>query len=402
MTAVFEAPAGGVCQYELEDWKKVGKRSEKDRLLPVEIQAMEAVNAVVADTEMLSKASVAGNLSARVDASKCQGGYRKLVQGVNDTLDALSAPVQETGTVLRKIAQGDLTARVAGDYQGDHARIKNDVNSMADRLSKSMPQIAQGAQVLAAALEELNAVSQQMSANAEETATQSNVVSAAAEEATKNLQTVATAAEEMTSSIKEIAKDANESARVATSAVKTVDVTNATVAKLGDSSAQIGQLIKVITSIAQQTNLLALKVTIEAARAGEAGKGFAVVANEVKELAKDTAKATEDISQKVEAIPGDTKGAAEAIAHITGVINQINDISNTIASAVEEQTATTNKIARNVQEGAKGGAEVTENIGSVAQAAKSTTQGANDTRTAARELATMAAGLQNVVNRFKF
>ncbi len=402
ITAVFEAAAAGVYQYELEDWKKVGKRSENDRLLPAGIQAMEAVNAVVADTEMLSKAAVAGNLSSRADASKHQGEYRKLVQGVNDTLDAVTAPVQETGAVLQKIAQGYLTAHVEGDYQGDHEGIKNDVNSMTDILSKSMSQIAQSAQVLAAASEELNAVSQQMSANAEEPATQSNVVSATAEEVTKNLQTVATATEEMTSSIKEIAKNANESAMVATSAVKTVDATNATVAKLGDSSAQIGQVIKVIMSIAQQTNLLALNATIEAARAGEAGKGFAVVANEVKELAKETAKATEDISQKIEAIQGDTQGAVEAIAEITGVINQINDIANTIASAVEEQTATTNEIARNVQEGAKGGAEVAENIGSVAQTAKSTTQGANDTRTAASELATMAAGLQNIVNRFTF
>jgi methyl-accepting chemotaxis protein len=189
---------------------------------------------------------------------------------------------------------------------------------------------------------------------------------------------------------------------VATSAVKTAETTNATVAKLGESSAEIGQVIKVITSIAQQTNLLALNATIEAARAGEAGKGFAVVANEVKELAKETAKATEDISRKIEAIQGDTKGAVEAIGEISGVISQINDISSTIASAVEEQTATTNEISRNVQEAARGGSQVTENILAVAQAAKSTTQGANDTQTAAAELARMAAELQKVVAQFKY
>jgi methyl-accepting chemotaxis protein len=189
---------------------------------------------------------------------------------------------------------------------------------------------------------------------------------------------------------------------VATSAVKTAETTNATVAKLGESSADVGQVIKVITSIAQQTNLLALNATIEAARAGEAGKGFAVVANEVKELPKETAKATEDISRKIEAIQGDTKGAVEAIGQITGIINQVNEISNTIASAVEEQTATTNEIARNVQEGAKGGSQVAENIVAVAQAAKSTTQGASDTQTAAGELARMAAELKKVVGQFKF
>ena len=139
----------------------------------------------------------------------------------------------------------------------------------------------------------------------------------------------------MTASIKEIAKNSNDAARVVSSAVKMAENTNSTVAKLGESSGEIGKVIKVITSIAQQTNLLALNATIEAARAGEAGKGFAVVANEVKELAKETAKATEDISQRIEAIQGDTKGSVDAIAQITEIINQINDISNTIAGAVE-------------------------------------------------------------------
>jgi methyl-accepting chemotaxis protein len=387
---------------DLPEYKKIGRRSENDELLPSLTAMMENVEALVADTEMLSKAAVGGKLSTRADASKHQGEYRNVVQGVNETLDAVIAPVQEAGTVLQKIAQGDLTARVTGEYKGDHASIKNDINTMADMLSSSMAQIAQNSQALASSSEELSAVSHQMSANAEETATQSNVVSAAAEQVTKNLQTVATATEEMSASIKEIAKNATEAARIATSAVKTAETTNATVAKLGESSAEIGQVVKVITSIAQQTNLLALNATIEAARAGEAGKGFAVVANEVKELAKETAKATEDISRKIEAIQGNTKGAVEAIGQISTVILQINDISNTIASSVEEQTATTNEISRNVQEGAKGGAQVAENIGAVAQAAKSTTQGANDTQTAAGELARMAAELQKVVSGFRF
>jgi methyl-accepting chemotaxis protein len=177
--------------------------------------------------------------------------------------------------------------------------------------------------------------------------------------------------------------------------------TNQVVSKLGDSSTEIGQVIKVITSIAQQTNLLALNATIEAARAGEAGKGFAVVANEVKELAKQTAKATEDISRKIEAIQGDTKNAVGAIGQISGVIKQVNDISNTIATAVEEQNATTNEMARNVGEAAKGSGEITKNIAGVADAAKSTTQGSEDSLKAAQALSKMSSDLQNLVSQFK-
>jgi methyl-accepting chemotaxis protein len=265
-----------------------------------------------------------------------------------------------------------------------------------------LKQVTDSATVLASAARELTSVSQQMAANAEETATQANVASAAAEQVSKNVATVATGAEEMGASIKEIAKNANEAAKVATTAVKVAEKTNATVAKLGESSAEIGNVIKVITGIAQQTNLLALNATIEAARAGEAGKGFAVVANEVKELAKQTAKATEDISRKIEAIQGDTKGAVEAIAQIGKIINQINDIQNTIASAVEEQTATTGEISRNVAEAAKGSNEIAQNVTGVAQAARSTTEGASNTKDSADELSRIATDLQNLVAQVKY
>lgn len=264
-----------------------------------------------------------------------------------------------------------------------------------------LQKVTVNASLLASASQELTAVSQHMAANAEETSAQSNVASAAAEQVSRNVATVATGTEEMGASIKEIARSANEAAKVATSAVKVAERTNATVAKLGESSAEIGNVIKVITSIAQQTNLLALNATIEAARAGEAGKGFAVVANEVKELAKQTAKATEDISRKIEAIQSDTKGAVEAIAQIGKIINQINDIQNTIASAVEEQTATTGEISRNIAEAAQGSSEIAQNISGVAQAARSTAEGAGNTKSSADELSRIALDLQTLVGEFK-
>ena len=265
-------------------------------------------------------------------------------------------------------------------------------------LKATVKEVTENSQSVASAAEELTAVSQQMSSNSEETSAQANVVAAASEQVSRNVATVAASAEEMSASVREIAKNANDAAKVATEAVRVAGETNRTVAKLGESSIEIGKVIKVITSIAQQTNLLALNATIEAARAGEAGKGFAVVANEVKELAKQTATATEDISQKIEAIQSDTKGAVVAIEQIGKIINQINDIQNTIASAVEEQTATTNEIARNAGEAAKGSTEISKNITNVSEAVKNTTEGAVNTLNAATELAKLAADLKRIVD----
>ena len=292
---------------------------------------------------------------------------------------------------------------VAWSLATQRVRMEQELRANAERDAKRttemeqlIKKLAESATTLGSSAEELTAVSTQMSSNAEETSAQANVVSAAAEQVSKNVQTVSTGVEEMNSAIREIAKNASDSARVAQQAVSAASAANNSIAKLGDSSQEIGKVIKVITSIAEQTNLLALNATIEAARAGEAGKGFAVVANEVKELAKETAKATEDISHKIEAIQADTFGAVDSIKLISDVIAQINDISNTIASAVEEQTATASEMSRNVGEAAKGTAEIAQNITSVAQAAQSTLQGANNSQQASGELARMATELQQL------
>jgi methyl-accepting chemotaxis protein len=312
---------------------------------------------------------------------------------------------------FKRIAKGGREVWIQATYNpvwGISGKVEKVVKYASDITARKVAEaslkttiiaVNQSSQAIASAAEELTATSQQMSSNSEETSTQSNVVASASEQVSKNVATVATSAEEMSSCVKEIAKNANEAAKVATSAVKAAEDTNKTVAKLGLSSIEIGKVIKVITSIAQQTNLLALNATIEATRAGEAGKGFAVVANEVKELAKQTAAATEDISGKIEAIQTDTKGAVAAIGQISSVISQINDFTNTIASAVEEQSATTNEIARNANEAAKGSTEISKNIANVSQAAKSTTEGANNTLNAATELARLAADLKAVVDK---
>ncbi|MGE0042043.1 MAG: methyl-accepting chemotaxis protein [Vicinamibacterales bacterium] len=320
--------------------------------------------------------------------------HRTNIKVGGETLDLLVSPIfDHAGDYIGAMASWELiTEKLAAEERE---------RTMTAQLKEVLGRVGDNAATLSAASEELTASSQQMAGNSQETSAQAGVVSAAAEQVSRNVQTVATGTEEMSASIREIAKNANEAAKVATSAVRMADTTNQTVNKLGESSAEIGKVIKVITSIAQQTNLLALNATIEAARAGEAGKGFAVVANEVKELAKETAKATEDIGQKIEAIQSDTKGAVEAIQEISSIINQINDISNTIASAVEEQTATTNEIGRNVSEAAKGSAEIAQNITTVAEAARGTNDGANDTLRASQELAKMASDLQAIVSSVK-
>ncbi|WP_239456556.1 methyl-accepting chemotaxis protein [Nocardioides solisilvae] len=302
--------------------------------------------------------------------------------------------------VVRAAGEGDLTREMP--VTGDDAigQLAQGLGEVLRTLRGSLGDIGGTADSLAVAAEQLSALSQGMGEGALLTSERAGSASGASVQVSASIQTVATAAEEMTASIREIAKNATEAATVATTAVGVASSARGTVASLGESSAEIGKVIKVITSIAQQTNLLALNATIEAARAGDAGKGFAVVANEVKELAKETARATEDIGQKIEAIQSDTRGAVTAIAEITDVISRINDIQTTIASAVEEQTATTNEIARSVTDAASGASGISADVSQVAAAAEDTRQGVEDTMQAARDLAAMASQLKARVTTF--
>lgn len=254
---------------------------------------------------------------------------------------------------------------------------------------------------LSAAAEELSATATQMAKNSSQTSEQSQSAAAASEEVSKGVQTVATNTEEMAASIKEIAKSSAEAADISKDTMSRAMETNTMINQLGASSQEIGNVIKVISSIAQQTNLLALNATIEAARAGEAGKGFAVVANEVKELAKQTAKATEEITNKINAIQGDSKKAVESIGGIAKVIENLNGISISIAAAVEEQTATTNEVSRVVQESSKGVSEIAETVKIVAGAAQQSSAGANQTLSAAQSLSSLAVKLRDIVKKIE-
>jgi methyl-accepting chemotaxis protein len=271
----------------------------------------------------------------------------------------------------------------------------------SDRQARLVTGIVDNTHALASASEELTSVSQQMSAAAEQTTAQANLVSAAAEQVSGNTRMVSGSIENLVTSIHEIAKSAQDAAAVARRAVDMAGSTSGTMDALGRSSGEIGAVVKVITSIAEQTNLLALNATIEAARAGEAGKGFAVVANEVKELARETARATEDIGGRIESMQADTARAVAAIAEIGSVIGRIDELQTRIAAAVEEQSATTGEIGRNITEATTGTGEIAENIVQVAQAAQSTAEGASNTQVSSQELARMAQALQRLVDDYR-
>jgi methyl-accepting chemotaxis protein len=310
-------------------------------------------------------------------------------------------PIGEAVRVLEEVAAGDLTRRVQIHSADEVGRMGSALNVTLDRLEDAFEGIGTRANGLALAAQEFHGVSDRLAGTAEEASSKASIARASSELVNHNVESAATATEHLSASVREIATNAADAARVATEAVQLAEEANATVAKLGQSGAEIGKVVKVINSVAQQTKLLALNATIEAASAGAAGKGFAVVANEVKELAKETAKATEEISRRIETIQHDTQGAVAAIKKISVVINQINATQNSIAGAVEAQTAASGKISRNVSEAATASAEIAHHIAKVAERVLSTTAGANNTRRAANDLSIMAGDLRRLIGQFK-
>ena len=277
------------------------------------------------------------------------------------------------------------------------ALIARELGAKADAFERDIQGVV--SQVAAAATQ-MEASARTMAANAEETSMQSTTVAAAAEEATVNIQTVAAAAEELSSSIAEIGRQVSHSAAIASSAMDEATRTNDMVQSLAEAAGRIGQVVKLINDIASQTNLLALNATIEAARAGDAGKGFAVVANEVKSLANQTAKATDEIAGQISAIQGETNAAVTAIRGITRTIDEVNQLTASVAAAVEEQSSATAEISRSVAEASRGTAEVAANIAGVADAASETGRMSREVYDAASLLIDESKRMEDQVETF--
>lgn len=313
----------------------------------------------------------------------------------------VAEPLVAAMHVIEAVGQGDLSRKVEVQGQDEVARLSIAFNQMVDRMRETIRMIRVHSVGVGGSGEEIAGLSHQMTEAANATSTQANVVSAASEEIATTIQVLASSSTEMMASIQEISRNTAKASQISQSAVVSAQNTNKIMGKLETSSNEVGKVIQLINSIAEQTNLLALNATIEAARAGEAGKGFAVVAHEVKALAEQTAKATEEIESRIAAIRTDSKGAAQAIEEVTQVIEQINHISTTIAAAVEEQTATTNDISRSMEEVVVGSKEISSNITQVATAAHMTTSAANEARTSSENLDRMSGELAELVSTFR-
>ncbi len=372
-------------------------------------QITAAVDAVEGSVRERSDATVARaeTDAARAERTMLLAGLAGLVltgllgvaltRSITRPLTALTARLVEIAD-----GDGDLTQRADDSRHDELGTLAGAFNRFAVKMASAMGTIAGHAASLGTSAEALAATGRGMRASATATSAQAVVVTAGSEQVASSVQTAAAGSEQMGSSIREIAENASAAAQVAASGLGTAETANATISKLGASSAEIGNVLKVITSIAEQTNLLALNATIEAARAGEAGKGFAVVASEVKDLAQATAKATEDIRRRIETIQHDSDGAVSAIEEVVAVISSINDYQTTIASAVEEQSATTNEMNRSVSEAATSAQDIAMNVGVLASSAQTTASGLEQTETAAARLTEMSGELSRVVGQFRY
>jgi methyl-accepting chemotaxis protein len=390
---------------------KKGKRAEAKELIATRLKPMFAVHR----DEVNKVVALAGEKAAGDEKRAAQvlhnqwvilgsaalGLFVLLTVGILLVTKGILSQLAEVTKVVTDLAEGDLRSRLPVSLRTEFGRMGQALNHSLEKISLAIRSIRRNAESLDGASQQLQGESSTMGSATKETSSQAGKASAGADQISQNVQTIAAGTDEMGASIKEISNNAANAARVAEEAVNMVGTACTSVNRLGATGEQIGNIIKIITSIAEQTNLLALNATIEAARAGEAGKGFAVVASEVKELAKETAKASEEITGQIKTIQKETAGAVKIMGDINQTVAKIKDIQSTIASAVEEQSITTSEIGTNLSQVAQGSTEIARNISAVATAVGNTAKGADTVSRTSGELAEMSTSLRRLLAEFK-
>jgi methyl-accepting chemotaxis protein len=381
--------------------EKRGRLCDNDQLTPAFIEMIRSIERMLDETIGLVNAARSGDLKHRASENALTGRFREVIRGVNKTLDAMLEPVETAMGVLENVVAHDLRVLMEGHFAGDHGRLQYAVNNMVDDLRARMRDIADNGRELGQTASQMLSATASMSTMAEGAAGQAESVASAVEDMDSHVQNVAAGIHEMSASITEIARNSANAMGVAQQAVSVAHGANSIVADLGSSSKQISKVLRVIVDIAQQTKLLSLNATIEAASAGDAGKGFAVVASEIKELAKETARATEDISQRVLAMQSSAERAIVSIQSISAVIHQIEATQSAIAAAVEEQTATTSGMAERIADTARRTSEIAVNISELDKVVAQTKKLALQSRLASEGLEKVAEEMSRSVSKFQ-
>jgi len=317
-----------------------------------------------------------------------------IVLGLWISKNVIKKPISQLILVFNNIMKGDFRNQIEIKNNDEIGQISNLVNKLISHRKEEISDLIKRSDIILNSSDRLLNISKQSDETSEKLKEQTSIAASSSEEVSANISTVSSAAEEMSSSVKEIAKNTSSASNISNEAAQKASIASEVMDRLGKSSLEIGNIVKVINSIAEQTNLLALNATIEAARAGESGKGFAVVANEVKELAKGAAKATEDITNRIKTIQDESNSAINVIKDIINSITQVNDIANSIASAVEEQTVTTAEITRNLSEASKGASMVAETNIVISKTA-------NDYRIIAKQIKDDADNLSDIASSLK-
>jgi methyl-accepting chemotaxis protein len=393
---------------------ELDQKDDKDEITPTINKLTSTIKEMIDESKLLVDAATGGKLNVRGDSAKFKGGYQELIQGLNNTFVSVVKPINESSKILELLAQGNLTARMRGEYPGDYSIIKNNINSLAESFSNAVKDFASAVQLTANSSNEISSSIEEMAAGTQEQSSQTVEVAASIEEMTRTILETTHNASTASQNAKKAGEIAGEGGKVVEETVdgmkRIADVVSKaaeTVKQLGKSSDQIGEIIQVIDDIADQTNLLALNAAIEAARAGEMGRGFAVVADEVRKLAERTTKATKEIAGMIKQIQRDTKGAVASIEEGTEEVKKGREMANKAGESLRGIISASNKVVDDVNQVASASEEqssaaeqISKNIEAISNVTNESTAGIQQVAKSAEDLNKLTNNLQSLISRF--